>query len=304
MDPMLEIARGFLRSEREAGSKVPQVIDDRVAKDTAVANAPYPCTFPEEIYNEICKQIAELTREYTRTTDEQRPHYEIQEFLWDTRDERAQEVLANVFYAAPEIARQVCEIRPELLPEFIHYLADEARRYWEIEKGGAGSNCREHRLEELLKKHGYGIHETFPDTLELALIEDLTFIVELADLLEVALPFSLVLKKELEEIKSSRQVRLRRDPDAEAARMMDDILRIRLRSARLKQTGDPDIIEKENRRLEEHKEKLRKWIALRGTKPCFASGATAEKRAPPISAQKRHTIARSILPRCELRSKS
>jgi hypothetical protein len=292
MDPMLEIARGFLRSEREAGNKIPQVINNKAAKDTlrnnkaakgtVTPNARYPCTFPEKINKDIRERIEKLNSEDTRTQAEPDFQHETRLSLWDSRDERALEILADVFYVDPDLARQVCEIRSELVPEFIHYLADETRRQWDIEKSGAGPNQSEERLGVLFKGFGYGIHETFPDGLELALIGNPRFMEELADRLKVALPFSLVLKKEIQAISRSKNVRLCPDPGAEIAKRMDDVLRIQSRLARLEKAGNREIISGEKVRLKKHEKKLK--ILIDEAKPRSDFDATEEKTVRGITA--------------------
>lgn len=250
MDPMIELARGFLRSEREAGSTNTRGAD--------AAELYCPKVFPKDIYDDIDKQIASLTPDQHQSGS----CTEFQSFLWRTRDERAQDVLADVFYAAPRIARRVCEIRSKLIPEFIRYLVDEARRQWEIEKGGMETAHEKQGLEKLFTKHRCGIHDTCPNAFEL--LESPKFMHNLACYLGLALPFSLVLRKELDEISSSRNVRLRPDPDATLARMMDDVLRSRLRLTRVEEAGNQDIIKNEKKRLNNLKCKAESWIGSRG----------------------------------------
>lgn len=256
MDPMLEIARGFLRSERNASRNAPY------SGNGTDVDFCYPDVFPEYLYAEIRSQIGLLTPELVEAFPP-RASYPVHEVLWQSRDERAQEVLANVFYAKPEIARKVCEIRQELIPRFVHYLAEEARRHWQMEQSGNGPGLKKKKLQELFESYHYAIHETFPTAFELFLIEHPEFMEKLADHLESALPFSLMLKKELDEIESSRKERLQPDPDAAVARLMDDVLRIHSRLYRLKTCDDEGVIQREQERLEKQERKLWQTINSR-----------------------------------------
>jgi hypothetical protein len=287
MDPMLEIARGFLRSEREAAKKdQPASNGDSFAYDA----------FPEHVYAEIHDQIEQLHPEIIQATHRPWSSCNVQEVLWESRDERAQEVLANVFYAKPEIARNVCEIRQPLIPAFVHYLADEARRRWQIEKSGIGPDLGKKKLHELFDKYHYVIHETFPAAFELFLIEHPEFMEHLAEHLESALPFSLVLRKELDEIESSRKERLCPDPDAEVVRIMDDVLRIRSRLDRLKNCGDKGVIEREKGRLQVQERKLWRTIK-RGTQP--HTGIADEPGRSGIRAERLQFVQKPVHPQEE-----
>jgi len=205
MDPMLEIARGFLRTEREAAS--------RVSLSSPTADSHSRNIFPERLYADIEKEINRLNPDIIQTAYSHNSLHVVKEALWKARDERVQEILAHVFYAKPLIATRLCKIAPQLIPEFVHYVADEARRQWQIERSSFGTDGKK-RLQKLFEKYEYVVHETFPDAFELYLIEKPKFMEEIAFQLRVALPFSMVLKKELDEIDCSRKVRLRCDQDA------------------------------------------------------------------------------------------
>src|SRR6185437_11000139 len=120
MDPMLELAREFLKSERPDGETKGK--------------------FPQDIYSDINEQITDLLPGFERRLRriipgrraEKLPLRRLQRILWESRDERAQEVLANVFYANPSIARRLCEIL-DYYPTFICYLFSEAREQWQRE---------------------------------------------------------------------------------------------------------------------------------------------------------------------------
>jgi hypothetical protein len=256
MDPMLEIAHGFLKTERKAASRTSQCID--------MSNEHSGDIFPEDIYARIEEQVKELSERTKKKEQSTDSAGGMQLYLWGARDERAQEILADVFYANPQIARRLCEIKKELIPGFVHYLAQEAHRYWQIEKSGVEPNIGTKKLlHELFDKYKYVVHETFPDAFELALIEKPEFMVELNKHLRTAHPFSMVLREELEEISHSRLVRLRSDPDARKARMVDEILRIRSRLSRLREMeiGDRDVIDREEKRLAAKEGELKKMIA-------------------------------------------
>src|SRR6476620_11353976 len=89
-------------------------------------------TFPDIIYTQIETKIKELA---PKSKDEKKHNGSptLQQILWELRDERAAEILADVFYAKPGIAKRLCEIKPDLCPGYIRYLVDEAYREWLIE---------------------------------------------------------------------------------------------------------------------------------------------------------------------------
>jgi hypothetical protein len=150
---MLEIARGFLRNELEAASRVPP---------SSRADSHAGDIFPESIYELIHDQIDQTNPGRNKTGHLIESPHGIEEYIWEARDERAPHVLADVFYAKPEIARKLCEMRPQLIPAFVHYLADEAHRYWQIEKSGAALNLgTEKLLHELFKDYQYVVPRLF-----------------------------------------------------------------------------------------------------------------------------------------------
>ena len=247
MDPMLEIARGFLRSEREAASQVPLNCPATDSHSRKV--------FPDHIYKDIESEIEQLYPNKAPTTHSHNSLHVVKKALWDCRDERVQEILAHVFYARPRIARQLCEIAPQLIPEFVHYVADEARRQWQIEKSSFEFD-RKKKLQKLFEKYEYVVHETFPDAFELYLIEKPKFMEKIAFRLRVALPFSMVLKKELDEIDRSRKVRLRCDRDAITTQIVDDVSRLQSRLDHLRESSDQGVIQRERNRLQAEERKL------------------------------------------------
>jgi hypothetical protein len=147
MDPMLEIAPGFLRSEREAASKVPL---NNPTTDSHSRNIS-----PEQIYTDIDSEIKRLNLHIMQTAYSHKSLQVVKKAFWESRDERVQEILAHVFYARPLMARKVCEIAPQLIPEFVHYLADEGRRAMADRESIFGSNHGKKRLQELFEKYEY-----------------------------------------------------------------------------------------------------------------------------------------------------
>jgi hypothetical protein len=203
MDPMLQLARRFLATEK-----------------TFEINA------LTDIVNEIEGEISKIEKEEAKTGANPNGCDGLHQMLWQSRDVRAQEILANVLYRQPKkIARRLCELKPELCPEFAHYLVDEANAEWESQKNGKWRS-REKELHDLFERHGYDVHDNFPGELELCLVEKPEFMLALADHLNAALPFGLVLKKELFEIQKSRKSRLKDDGDARAAQWIKEIYRI------------------------------------------------------------------------------
>jgi hypothetical protein len=204
MDPMLQLAKRFLTTE---------------------------LTFEREAWTHINNEIEYVIAEKDEKGNEQENPVEkdkvkrkLHVLLWKSRDERAQEILADVLYRRPEIARRLCEHKPDLCPEFVHYLVDEARKQWGSEKNGDGWPCQ-WKVRGLLTKPEYDINSKFPEALELCLIEKPRIMEDLSDSLSAALPFSWVLNKELNEVRRSRDRRLGDDYDASAAPVMKDILR-------------------------------------------------------------------------------
>jgi hypothetical protein len=203
MDPMLQLARRFLATEK-----------------TFEVNA------LTDIVKEIECEISKIEKEEAKTGTNPNGCDGLHQMLWQSRDVRAQEILANVLYRQPKkIARRLCELKPELCPEFVHYLVDEAHEEWQSEKTGK-ARSRKKKLREVFKRYGYDVHENFPGELELCLVENPKFMQALADHLKAALPFGLVLKKELVEIRESRKSRLKDDGDARAAQWIKEIYRI------------------------------------------------------------------------------
>ncbi|HET9181110.1 MAG TPA: patatin-like phospholipase family protein [Candidatus Angelobacter sp.] len=237
MDPMLELAREFLKTERPDGETQGK--------------------FPQDVYTQIDEAVSDLLPGFRRRR-EKMPVRRLQQILWESRDERAQEILANVFYANPAIARRLCEILgPDHYPKFISYLLHEARNQWERDHAGGDLRNNAEDLRSLFQRYGYPIHETFPTKLALSLLEHPDFMVELADHLRVALPFSLVLNKELEEITKSREERLRPDPDAKAAKRMKNILRLNTSLDRLGTEGNDNNVKiRAEKLLREEQERM------------------------------------------------
>jgi hypothetical protein len=195
VDPMLELARQFLATEHTLESKSKSDMEELVERV-------------------ICR-------------NENKDEKELQLRLWQMRDVRAQDILANVLYQNPGIARSLCELRPELCPEFVRYVVDEARKEWQAEKMRHEWPPKRDLHKLLTEKYKYDVSGNFPDALELSLVNDPKFMLDLADHLKVALPFSLVLDKELTEIQSSRELRLgREDFDAQSAQTVNEISRI------------------------------------------------------------------------------
>ncbi len=273
MDPMLQLAKRFLATElsfeRQAWANINQEIEDAI----------------------LGKQKNGIQGQVKR---EETVEDKLRLLLWKSRDERAQEILADVLYRHSHIAHKLCEHKPDLCPEFVHYIADEARKQWRVEKNGNGwlpNRIPELRIPELLKEHKFDINKKFPEALELSLIDEPELMQTLADHLKAALPFSLVLNKELHEIRLSRQCRLREDRDATAARAMKDILRrFTIRDRRLNGTQgtqrDPDEdpvkkkIEEQLKQLqqcEKHKEPLK--CQGQRKKPVLARYPPAEAEA-------------------------
>src|SRR6185437_1010163 len=242
MDPMLELAREFLKSERPDGETKGK--------------------FPQDIYSDINEQITDLLPGFNRRTRqiipgrrEKIPLRRLQKVLWESRDERAQEVLANVFYANPGIARRLCEIL-DYYPSSIRYLSTEARAQWQREHSGKEPHLKEN-LDGLFDKFGFHVHERFPEALARSLVQKPDFMTELADYLNAALPFSIVLKKELDEISESRKERLRPDPGAKAAKRMKNILRLNTALDRLAAAGSDGMLIRAKKLL--RKEEGRMW---------------------------------------------
>jgi len=243
MDPMLELAREFLKSERPDGETKGK--------------------FPQDIYSDINEQITDLLPGFHRRMRqiipgrrEKIPLRRLQKVLWESRDERAQEVLANVFYASPAIARRLCEIL-DYYPTFIRYLFTEAREQWQREHTSKEGQNKGNDLDSLFEAFGFHVHGRFPDELALSLVDNPEFMMKLADYLKVALPFSLVLKKELDEISQSREERLRPDPGAKAAKRMKNILRLNTSLERLAAAGsDNGLLIREKMLLREEEERM------------------------------------------------
>jgi len=242
MDPMLELAREFLKAERPDGETKGK--------------------FPQDLYTSINEAIRDLLPGFERRIQKIIPHRrpekiplrQLQRILWESRDERAQEVLANVFYANPTIARRLCEILG-YYPAFIRYLVNEAQEQWQREHSGKEPRKKEN-LDDLFERFGFHVHERFPEALSLALVEKPVFMTELAEYLNAALPFSLVLKKELDEISKSRQERLRPDPGAKAARRMKNILRLNTSLDRLAAAGSNGALIREKKLLREEEDRM------------------------------------------------
>src|SRR5882724_2963064 len=167
MDPMLQLAKRFLATEHNFESK---------SRD------------------KVIEQIEDDIREQSMPRGSGGQDW-LQLTLWKARDVRAQDILANVLYRKPKIARELCELRPELCPEFVSYLVDEARREWQTEKARKSHRSKKNGFHKLFGEYGYDVPENFPDTLELCLLGKPEFMQALADHLKVALPFSLVLRK-------------------------------------------------------------------------------------------------------------
>ena len=166
-DPMLELAKTFLLAERPDA--------DETGK------------FPQDIYNRINEEIQKIVPEATRRKMKMPPR-QLQQILWESRDERAQEVLADLFYAKPTIAKRLCEVRPDACPAFICYLVNEAREEWQRGITGKEQDSRRKKLHDLFEKYHYDVHETFPDKLQLSLVANHVFMETLADHLKVPDP--------------------------------------------------------------------------------------------------------------------
>jgi len=242
MDPMLELARKFLKAERPDGETKGK--------------------FPQDIYKSISEAISDLLPGFERRMRkilpggraEKIPLRQLQRVLWESRDERAQEVLANVFYANPGIARRLCEIL-NCYPAFIEYLVDETGQQWNREHSGEEAQHKEN-LDDLFDRFGFHVHERFPEGLALSLVEKPDFMTALADYLNAALPFSLVLKKELDEISESRRIRLQPDPGAKAAKRMKNILLLNKSADRLAAAGSNGMLMEAKKQLREEEERM------------------------------------------------
>lgn len=250
MDPMLQLAKRFLATEYKFDRKSRDEILKKIEADIKQQSMPK---------NGAGQDWLQLT-------------------LWKARDVRAQDILANVLYRNPKIARQLCELRPELCPEFVSYLVDQARREWQEEKARLGWPPKQ-EICKLFEEKGYKVHETFPDALELALVEKPEFMQALANHLKVALPFSLVLREELAEIQRSRESRLLEDLDARATQSTKDIYRIHTILGRLSANDHRrGQYQARLRRLEKCIEEKNGFKTANGAKP--AGRRQSPKNAP------------------------
>jgi Patatin-like phospholipase len=239
MDPMLQLATKFLKASRPE-HKLERGLERR---------------FPEDIEELIKAEIEKLAPPFTDNEKDNGRH-SLQRILWELHDERAAEILAEVFYANPEIARRLCEIKPDLCPGFIKYLVVETYREWRSEKARREWPLKR-EIHNLLMANGYDASETFPAGLKHCLLAKPDLVEQLADQLKAAVPFSLVLKKELDEISTSREMRLRPDPNASASKHLTRIYGIRTSLERLKVIGNDDQLVKEK---EENERKAREQM--------------------------------------------
>ena len=167
MDPMLQLARRFLATEKmfesESRADIVEKIEceiREIEKERAKAGANLNGSDGLQLTLWTSKDVIEKKR--AKTGANPNGSDGLQLTLWASRDVRAQEILAHVLYRQPEkIARRLCELKPELCPEFVHYLVDEARDEWQSEKIGKGRS-RKKELDELFKRHGYNVHGTTP----------------------------------------------------------------------------------------------------------------------------------------------
>lgn len=154
------------------------------------------------------------------------------ELFWGWKDERSRQMLMELMYRDPELAREIASVGEDLCPGFICYLAEEVRTIlkewpiWQIRRRKDADDVRLH-LQQIIT------HEQLPDPIgnpgkfKLALIGSPDVVRILAYFVECAVPFSMVLRSEVEEIKISRRVRLEEDFDAQAAVIMYRLARLK-----------------------------------------------------------------------------
>jgi hypothetical protein len=258
MDPMLQLATRYLKADRT---------ERRMERK-----------FPEDIDKQISAEIERLAQNHTgKKKDKKNDTHPLERVLWDLRDERAAEILAEVFYAKPEIARRLCEINPDLCPGFIYHLVAEAYREWQFEKARrAWPEKRE--IHNLLSAAGFDPSETFPASLRHFLLARPDYVEKMADQLNAAVPFSLVLKKELDEIDESRKIRLGPDAHATAAKQLSKIYAINTSLERLKVVGSDARLVKEKEE-EERKARAEMHAESDPQKPAQENGLGAEEKS-------------------------
>ena len=139
-------------------------------------------------------------------------HREAAVGLWEQRDERSIELLTALLYRDPKLAVSMVESQYADCPEFLVQLKNEANRpestkaWWQPWKHDPTPAIR-----EVVRQYTQG------EVREADLLEHPEFVYQLARAAEVAVPFSLVLHFELDEIERSRALRLKQDRDAEVA---------------------------------------------------------------------------------------
>jgi hypothetical protein len=162
------------------------------------------------------------------------------------RDERARQLLAEIFYRHPEVAAEIaaqCQIWPSFIvyvDQRIGYVLNDSpwwhpRLFTEVRKSQS-------ELETLMTSAELTWRVGENDSLRARLIGNPELLRRISQIVNCAVPFSMTLSEELNEVDRSRQTRLAPDRDARAAVLMQRISEreneLRLRAGELEDKGE------------------------------------------------------------------
>ncbi len=154
--------------------------------------------------------------------------------VWEWKDERSRQMLMELMYRDPQIAADIASSGENMVPGFVTYLAEDTIRFLNT---WAGLHWRRQKelltaktgVEQAFQREGLNYpRQSTPKELATFLIARPKLVKEIALLVKSAVPFSLVLQTEIEEIRESRLSRVDKpDYDAQAAILMYRIATLR-----------------------------------------------------------------------------